>query len=94
MRYKSRDFLTCNVDLFSLQLCTKEEKLFVLEQGIEMEVGHTTVALESEQEEAGHVKRVYQICNHGPAQRSSVSRTWNTESVLLLYSFHFSVVLL
>ena len=72
---------------------TKEEKFFVLEQGVEMEVGHTTVVLESEQEEGSHVKRVYQICNHGLAQRSSVSSNWITETILFLISFLFHVVL-
>ena len=67
--------------------------MFVSEQGIEMEVGLTTVVLESEQEEGGHVKRVYQVCNHGLAQKNSVSRTWITESTLFLYLFHFVVVL-
>ena len=66
---------------------TKEEKLFVSEQGIEVEVGHTTVVLESEQEELGHVKRVYEICNRGLAQSNRVSKTW-TLFLYILFSFH------
>ena len=50
-----------------------------MEQGLEMEVGHTTVVLEGEEEEGGHVKRVYQICNLGLAQKNQVSRTTITD---------------
>ena len=44
-----------------------------MEQGVEVEVGQTTVILEREEEEHGYTKRVYQISNSLIATGHSVS---------------------
>ena len=44
-----------------------------MEQGVEVEVGQTTVVLELEEEEHGYTKRVYQISNSIIATGHSVS---------------------
>ena len=54
----------------------QEEKFLVMEQGVEVEVGQTTVVLELEEEANGYTKRVYQISNSIIATGHSVSHSF------------------